>query len=118
MWGVAAPQDATGHTVWETNVPEAGVELLGILERSESRVIGWIHSHPTFDAFLSSIDQHMHYQLQREDARCVALVTDKDDQVKSFRLTDAGMAKLETCTEQGFHKHVDADGVEIEMFRR
>ena len=29
------------------------------------QVVGWIHTHPTFDAFLSSVDQHMQFMHQK-----------------------------------------------------
>ena len=71
--------------------------------------IGWIHSHPTYDLFLSSVDLHnqLGYQLQLEEA--IALVyspISKVSQTKAFRLRNDSMETILDCQKEGFHEHI------------
>lgn len=51
-------QKSSDIEVWELD--EGSSEMLAqTLEKQSLQVVGWIHSHPTFDAFLSSTDMHM-----------------------------------------------------------
>ena len=77
--------------------------LLQHLEESGTTVIGWIHSHPTFDAFFSSIDQHMMHSIQRELPMAYGIVVDKNQQPRCLRLSPEGMKAVETC-----HVHAEA----------
>ena len=52
---------------------EFPAELVELLANNGERVVGWIHSHPTWEANLSSVDQHMQCLLQRDDPRIVAV---------------------------------------------
>jgi len=74
--------------------------------------VGWIHTHPTQEAFLSSIDLHTHFSYQSLQPEALAIVcapTDKRLQYGIFRITDYGMEYLRTCTRStGFHPHDDA----------
>lgn len=80
---------------------------------SNSKVsVGWIHTHPTQDCFLSSIDLHMHFSYQSLQPEALAIVcapTDRKIPCGKFRITDYGMEYLKNCTRgQGFHAHEDA----------
>ena len=71
--------------------------------------IGWIHSHPTYDLFLSSVDLHnqLGYQLQLEEA--VAIVyspISKVSQTKAYRLRNDSMETILECQKEGFHEHI------------
>ena len=57
-------------------------------------VAGWVHTHPTQTAFLSSIDVHTQYSYQALLNEAVAVVCAPTfGTVKWFRLTEAGMRK-------------------------
>ena len=43
-----------------------------------------------------------------------AVVVDKDDEPKTFQLSDVGMEVISKCTLAGFHRHEDENGQEIE----
>jgi len=78
-----------------------------------SRVsVGWIHTHPTQEAFLSSIDLHTHFSYQSLQPEALAIVcapTDRKLPCGMFRITDYGMEYLKTCNRAaGFHPHDDA----------
>ena len=71
------------------------------------QVLGWIHTHPTQTAFLSSVDVHTQYSYQRLLGEAVAVVCSPRYGVnKWLRLTPAGMAIVGECTFRGFHEHV------------
>lgn len=80
-------------------------DLLRICLQRGWQQLGWIHTHPTFDAYLSSIDQHTQYYHQNSAPYCVAAVVGKDGNTEFFQLTHAGMEFLPTCTSSGFHEH-------------
>ena len=48
----AGERDKVGQTSEEPNIA-----LLNVCERNNVKVVGWVHSHPTFDAYLSSVDR-------------------------------------------------------------
>eukprot|EP00803_Ostreobium_quekettii_P009881 evm.model.scf_1449EXC.2 EVM.evm.TU.scf_1449EXC.2 scf_1449EXC:14716-17531(+) len=96
-----------GHTdrVEMMNEEEIVDEVLG----EDLIMMGWIHTHPQFDCFLSSIDVHttMSYQIMLPEA--VAIVMAPKDQRRKcgiFRLTTpGGMDVIKTCNLRGFHTH-------------
>lgn len=74
-------------------------------------VIGWIHTHPTQDAFLSSVDMHMHcsYQSSLPEAVAIVMAPSKVNNIGIFRLTTPpGLDNIRCCRRSGFHPH-DAD---------
>ena len=82
--------------------------VVELCEKSKWELVGWIHTHPTYDAFLSSVDQHMHFMWQRDNKDCVAAVVGRDGNTQFFRLSDAGMDFIPKCTgdgPDGFHVH-------------
>uniref|UniRef100_A0A915PBP6 MPN domain-containing protein n=1 Tax=Setaria digitata TaxID=48799 RepID=A0A915PBP6_9BILA len=70
--------------------------------------LGWIHTHPTQTAFLSSVDLHTHYSYQLMLSEAVAIVVaSKFNEVGIFRLSERGMEEIARCRETGFHLHED-----------
>ena len=70
-------------------------------------VVGWVHTHPTQSAFLSSIDVHTQYSYQALLKEAVAVVCAPSyGTVKWLRLTQAGMRVVGGCDMGGFHEHV------------
>uniref|UniRef100_H3A3R4 STAM binding protein like 1 n=1 Tax=Latimeria chalumnae TaxID=7897 RepID=H3A3R4_LATCH len=81
-------------------------ELFSIQDQHDLLTLGWIHTHPTQTAFLSSVDLHTHcsYQLMLPEA--IAIVcSPKHKDTGVFRLTNAGMLEVSACKKKGFHPH-------------
>ncbi|XP_072725683.1 AMSH-like protease [Ciconia boyciana] len=81
-------------------------ELFGIQDQYDLLTLGWIHTHPTQTAFLSSVDLHTHcsYQLMLPEA--IAIVcSPKHNDTGIFRLTNTGMLEVSACKKKGFHPH-------------
>lgn len=82
-------------------------ELFDYQDKLDLITIGWIHTHPTQTAFLSSVDLHTHcsYQLMMPEA--VAIVcAPKYDETGYFTLTpNHGLSFIANCQENGFHPH-------------
>lgn len=69
--------------------------------------LGWIHTHPSQSAFMSSIDLHTHcsYQILLPEAIAI-VVAPSYDETKIFSLTpDVGLPIISNCTKTGFHPH-------------
>ncbi|KAM3725494.1 STAM-binding protein-like [Dirofilaria immitis] len=60
--------------------------------------LGWIHTHPSQTAFLSSVDLHTHcsYQLMLSEAIAI-VVAPKFNEVGIFRLSERGMKEISGC---------------------
>ncbi len=71
--------------------------LIEHLETRGAQVLGWIHSHPTFSAFFSSIDQHMQYNLQKDSDLAYGLVMDQHGDVRCLRLSPKGLEAVAKC---------------------
>jgi len=69
--------------------------------------LGWIHTHPTQTAFLSSVDMHCQYGYQIMLPEALAIVcSPKYDETGFFSLTrDHGLKEIGRCTQVGFHPH-------------
>ncbi|KAK7069038.1 AMSH-like protease [Halocaridina rubra] len=82
-------------------------ELFDYQDRFDLITIGWIHTHPTQTAFLSSVDLHTHcsYQLMMPEA--VAIVcAPKYNETGYFTLTsNHGLPFIANCQQSGFHPH-------------
>ncbi|CAB1311902.1 unnamed protein product, partial [Coregonus sp. 'balchen'] len=81
-------------------------ELFSFQDHHNLLTLGWIHTHPTQTAFLSSVDLHTHgsYQLMLPEA--IAIVcSPKHNDTGVFRLTSSGMGEVAGCRLKGFHPH-------------
>ncbi|KAM9837170.1 AMSH-like protease isoform 2-T2 [Aulostomus maculatus] len=81
-------------------------ELFSFQDQQNLLTLGWIHTHPTQTAFLSSVDLHTHcsYQLMLPEA--VAIVcAPKHNDTGVFRLSGPGMSEVSSCRLKGFHPH-------------
>ncbi|KAA0725324.1 AMSH-like protease [Triplophysa tibetana] len=81
-------------------------ELFSYQDHHNLLTLGWIHTHPTQTAFLSSVDLHTHssYQLMLPEA--IAIVcSPKHNDTGVFQLTSAGMGEVAGCRLKGFHPH-------------
>ncbi|XP_046860236.1 AMSH-like protease [Xenia sp. Carnegie-2017] len=69
--------------------------------------LGWIHTHPSQTAFMSSIDLHTHcsYQLMMPEAIAIVCAP-KHSQTGIYSLTrDYGLKFISACKLKGFHPH-------------
>ncbi|XP_047528666.1 STAM-binding protein-like A [Vanessa atalanta] len=69
--------------------------------------LGWIHTHPTQTAFLSSVDLHTQcsYQLMMPEAIAIVCAP-KYNETGYFALTpEYGMQYIANCRQTGFHPH-------------
>eukprot|EP00438_Fugacium_kawagutii_P002423 Skav227972 [mRNA] locus=scaffold3773:2640:8668:- [translate_table: standard] len=100
-------QESNRWSVWEPKDAEIPHQMLQHMQESETYVVGWIHSHPTFSSFLSSVDMHSQFQLQSDLAMAFAVVVDQDRKPRVMRLSEKGMAVLAECKLDpcAFHEH-------------
>ncbi|KAG1708355.1 hypothetical protein DVH05_025033 [Phytophthora capsici] len=76
---------------------------------NELLTLGWIHTHPKQDCFLSSVDVHTQCGFQSILPEAVAIVvapSDPNKNVGVFRLTEpSGLQLIQNCNLTGFHTH-------------
>lgn len=81
-------------------------ELIFYQDKHDLITLGWIHTHPTQTAFLSSVDMHTHFAYQKMLPEAVAIVcSPKFQETGLFSLTDLGLDVIGTCREKSFHYH-------------
>ncbi|CAL4151064.1 unnamed protein product, partial [Meganyctiphanes norvegica] len=82
-------------------------QLFDYQDRLDLITLGWIHTHPGFQAFLSSVDLHTHcsYQLMMPEAIAIVCAP-KYDETGYFTLTpNHGLQYIANCRQAGFHPH-------------
>eukprot|EP00294_Goniomonas_avonlea_P006243 CAMPEP_0114549548 /NCGR_PEP_ID=MMETSP0114-20121206/5582_1 /TAXON_ID=31324 /ORGANISM="Goniomonas sp, Strain m" /LENGTH=461 /DNA_ID=CAMNT_0001734229 /DNA_START=153 /DNA_END=1539 /DNA_ORIENTATION=- len=87
--------------------------LFNELDTRNLLCLGWIHTHPTQSAFLSSVDLHMHasYQGMLAEAIAVVMAPTSHPNHGIFRLTNPpGLSLIQNCTLGGFHPHDKSAG--------
>lgn len=69
--------------------------------------LGWIHTHPSQTAFLSSVDMHNQYGYQAMLPEAIAIVcAPKFNETGFFSLSiERGLIEIGNCREKGFHQH-------------
>ncbi len=105
-----------GDKVSCNDIESAG-ELIQHCEEHGLHVGGWIHTHPLYTPFFSSVDQHVQFSGQNFDADYIGIVvgylgTPKGE-ARFFQLTQAGMGAIAGCTETGHHVHSDEVVMEV-----
>ncbi|WKY03884.1 hypothetical protein Q1695_005110 [Nippostrongylus brasiliensis] len=94
---------------------EGEEEVFAYQNEHDLITLGWIHTHPSQTAFLSSVDLHTHCAYQMMLSEAVAIVcAPSHDQVGTFVMTSYGMSVVESCTQTGFHLHPEAEKLFIE----
>ncbi|XP_067288792.1 STAM-binding protein-like A isoform X1 [Pseudorasbora parva] len=100
---VIVPKQCGGPDYCDTENEE---ELFLIQDQNDLITLGWIHTHPTQTAFLSSVDMHTHCSYQMMLPESIAIVcSPKFNETGYFRLTDKGMDEISSCKQRGFHPH-------------
>jgi STAM-binding protein len=69
--------------------------------------LGWIHTHPTQDCFLSSVDLHTQfaYQVMMDEAIAIVVAPTAAETLGVFSLSAHGLRVLRDCPRSGFHPH-------------
>ncbi|KAH3869137.1 STAM-binding protein-like [Dreissena polymorpha] len=82
-------------------------DLFDFQDSNDLISLGWIHTHPTQTAFLSSVDLHTHYPYQQLMPEAVAVVVSpKFNETGVFMLTpDLGLPEIARCSKRGHHEH-------------
>ncbi|XP_039750053.1 STAM-binding protein-like A [Pararge aegeria] len=96
----------------QTGTPDSCVtnneeEIFHYQDQHNLITLGWIHTHPTQTAFLSSVDLHTQcsYQLMMPEAIAIVCAP-KYNETGYFALTpDYGMQFIANCRQSGFHPH-------------
>ncbi|XP_068613321.1 STAM-binding protein-like A [Brachionichthys hirsutus] len=100
---VIVPKQCGGPDYCDTENEE---ELFLIQDQYDLITLGWIHTHPTQTAFLSSVDLHTHCSYQMMLPEAIAIVcSPKFKEIGYFKLTDRGTEEISTCKQKGFHPH-------------
>ncbi|KAK8379390.1 hypothetical protein O3P69_019353 [Scylla paramamosain] len=82
-------------------------ELFDHQDKLDLITIGWIHTHPSQTAFLSSVDLHTHcsYQLMMPEAIAIVCAP-KYKETGFFTLSPHhGLPFIASCQQSGFHPH-------------
>lgn len=82
-------------------------EIFSFQDEHDLITLGWIHTHPSQTAFLSSVDLHTHcaYQLMMPEALAI-VCSPKFQENCFFTLTpDYGLNFIASCRQSGFHPH-------------
>eukprot|EP01132_Coremiostelium_polycephalum_P009724 gene9724-11940_t len=91
-------------------------ELVEYQLENDLLTLGWIHTHPTQDCFLSAVDVHTHcsYQYLLQEAIAVVISPMANPNFGIFRLTDPpGLETVQKCKLKSFHPHPPVNGIPI-----
>jgi len=86
---------------------EGEERVFAFLDQHNLITLGWIHTHPSQTAFLSSVDLHTHCGYQLMMMESVAIVcAPKYNETGFFMLTASyGLDYIANCKKTGFHPH-------------
>ncbi|XP_076024020.1 AMSH-like protease [Genypterus blacodes] len=100
---VVVPKQSAGPDFCDMENVE---DLFSFQDQQNLLTLGWIHTHPTQTAFLSSVDLHTHcsYQLMLPEAIAIVCAPKHND-TGVFRLSSSGMMEVSVCRLKGFHPH-------------
>jgi len=83
-------------------------DVFKIQDEKGLMTIGWIHTHPSHDCFLSSVDLHTHasYQFLLAESIAIVMAPKMSPNYGIFALTNpVGMNVIGSCNLRGFHPH-------------
>uniref|UniRef100_A0A3B4AGS1 MPN domain-containing protein n=1 Tax=Periophthalmus magnuspinnatus TaxID=409849 RepID=A0A3B4AGS1_9GOBI len=100
---VVVPKQTSGPDFCDMENVE---ELFCFQDQQNLLTLGWIHTHPTQTAFLSSVDLHTHCSFQLMLPEAIAVVcAPRHNDCAVFRLTGPGISAVSRCRLKGFHPH-------------
>lgn len=82
-------------------------DMFDVMDNNDLITLGWIHTHPSQTAFLSSVDLHTHcpYQIMLPEALAIVCAP-KHKEIGFFSLTPHhGLQFVSKCNQRGFHDH-------------
>lgn len=91
-------------------------ELFLYMDKYNLITIGWIHTHPTQDCFMSSIDLHTHcgYQSMLTEAIAIVMAPSRQQHgIFKLHIPD-GLSLIQKCTKTGFHAHSSVGPIYVE----
>ncbi|VDN04515.1 unnamed protein product [Thelazia callipaeda] len=100
------PKQTGGSDSCDTRNEE---EVFAYQDANNLVTLGWIHTHPSQTAFLSSVDLHTHCSYQMMLPEAIAIVV--APKVGVFRLSERGMKEIGECRKTGFHPHKDSSAL-------
>lgn len=82
-------------------------EIFDVQDQQNLITLGWIHTHPSQTAFLSSVDLHTHCSYQMMMPEAIAIVCAPKYQTTGFFMLtpDYGLDYIAQCRQTGFHPH-------------
>ncbi|XP_013109470.1 STAM-binding protein [Stomoxys calcitrans] len=82
-------------------------EIFEIQDEQNLITLGWIHTHPSQTAFLSSVDLHTHCSYQIMMPEAIAIVCAPKYQTTGFFILtpNYGLNYIAECRQSGFHPH-------------
>jgi len=91
----------------DTCTTEQEHELFDTIDQQNLITLGWIHTHPSQTAFLSSIDLHTQFGYQIMIPEAIAIVCAPSfNENRTFILTpNYGIKEIADCSKSGFHPH-------------
>eukprot|EP00049_Salpingoeca_infusionum_P000694 m.41723 g.41723 ORF g.41723 m.41723 type:complete len:648 (+) comp10605_c0_seq2:143-2086(+) len=102
----------TGSSDCCTMTEEGETSLFAYQSEHDLITMGWVHTHPSQTAFLSSVDLHTSFPFQIMMPEALAIVCSvKYSDTQAFHLTPRGMSDIGRCRERGFHPHTNADSL-------
>jgi len=73
-------------------------------DKDDIIMVGWVHTHPQYDVYLSSVDMHNQYEYQNMLTEFVAIVCSiKFNRTGYLSLTSEGMEEIGRCDKDNFH---------------
>lgn len=95
-------QSGTSDTCAASNEEDLLIEQ----ERLQLITVGWIHTHPSQRAFLSSVDLHTHAPYQKMLPEAIAIVVAPTfNDIGTYSLSEYGLESILRCRQSGFHPH-------------
>jgi len=82
-------------------------EIFDYQDQHDLITLGWIHTHPSQTAFLSSVDLHTHcsYQLMMPEALAIVCAPRYQENGFFILTPNYGLDFIANCRETGFHPH-------------
>ena len=95
------------HGTSDSCQTECEEDIFDYQDEHDLMTLGWIHTHPSQTAFMSSIDLHTHCSYQLMLSEAIAIVcAPKKNEVGLYSLTkNYGLQFIANCRLSGFHLH-------------
>lgn len=96
-------QNGTGDSCTTQNEEE----IFDYQDQHDLITLGWIHTHPSQTAFLSSVDLHTHcsYQLMMPEALAIVCAPRYQENGFFILTPNYGLDFIANCRQTGFHPH-------------